>query len=67
MAVTGGVAAMTVPRCLEACHVANDAFGGVEYAQQCYYGSSMPPTPATDEGVAWFVMGITIIVVVGMD
>jgi hypothetical protein len=45
MAVTGGAAAITVPRCLEAFHVANYAFGGVEYAQQCYCGSSRPLLP----------------------
>jgi hypothetical protein len=40
----------------------------VEYAQECYYGGAMPTTPATDERVALFVMGITnITVVVGID
>ena len=45
MGVTGD---LTVELCLDACKSAGYEFAGVEYAQECYCGRSLPPTPATD-------------------
>ncbi|CCA72580.1 related to glyoxal oxidase precursor [Serendipita indica DSM 11827] len=50
MGVTGGAAAMTVEKCLDACKAAGYTFAGLEYAQECFCGSAMPTTAQATDG-----------------
>lgn len=40
--------AMTVGLCLDACHSLGYRYAGLEYAQECFCGTVMPPLQATD-------------------
>lgn len=46
MSTTG---AMTVQVCLDACHSKGYHIAGLEYSQECYCGTALPPQIATDE------------------
>ncbi|KIM22583.1 glyoxal oxidase [Serendipita vermifera MAFF 305830] len=48
MGVTGGPAAMTVEKCVDACKAANYPVAGLEYSAECYCGNTLPPQVATD-------------------
>ena len=39
---------MTVQNCIDACITAGFTVAGVEYANECYCGSAIPPIAATD-------------------
>lgn len=41
-------ASMTIRTCLNACGALGYIYAGLEYSQECYCGSSLPPVPATD-------------------
>ena len=43
--ISGG---MTVEKCLDACRASGYAFAGLEWAQECFCGPSLPPTSAVD-------------------
>lgn len=41
-------AVMTIEKCLDACSSLGYAYAGLEWSQECYCGSALPPVPATD-------------------
>ena len=48
--VTGGPAAMTVEKCLDACKAAGYTFAGLEYAGECYGSNAMVTTGVATDG-----------------